>query len=163
MVEDRARNRVAIVAFEARHAEAFRDLNVAWIERYFVVEDKDREVLEDPVGRILDKGGAILIAEDSAAAAIGCVALVPVGEGVLELVKMAVTDNHQGQGVGRMLVDAAIARARDIGARTLYLESNSKLEPAVRLYERAGFEHLPAEERPHSPYERCNVYMRREL
>ncbi len=154
---------IVIVPFEPRHGPAFRDLNVAWVARYFTVEDKDREQLEDPQARIIDKGGVILMAEDGMGAPIGCVSLVPIGGGVMELAKMAVSDNAQGQGVGRKLMDAAISKARQLGAEALYLESNSKLEPAVRLYERTGFEHLSADERPQSPYARCDVYMRLKL
>ena len=154
---------IAVLPFDTWHADAFRDLNIAWLERYFAVEDKDRELLDDPEGRIIAKGGAILIAEDRAANAIGCVALVPIGEDVLELAKMAVADQCQGRGVGGLLMDAAIAAARERGARALYLESNSSLGPALHLYERAGFRHLPAGERPRSPYARCDVYMRLQL
>jgi putative acetyltransferase len=153
----------AILPFEARHARAFRDLNIAWVERHFGAEAKDYELLDDPEGRIIAKGGAILIADDKAGAAIGCVALVPIGDDVLELAKMAVADHVQGRGIGQLLMDAAVAKARALGARALYLESNSILKPALRLYERAGFRHLPPGERPHSPYRRCDVYMRLEL
>ena len=57
------------------------------------------------------------------------------------------------------VIDAAIENARTRGARTIYLESNTKLTPALRLYEKAGFRHLAEDERPTSPYERCNVFM----
>lgn len=156
-------NTVSIVDFETRHAEAFQAINIAWVERYFTIEDKDREQLREAKTRIIGKGGAILIAEDATGAVIGCVALVPYREGELELAKMAVADAAQGQGVGRRLMDAAIERARQMGARSLYLESNSALTPAVTLYERSGFRHLSPEERPHSPYTRCDVYMIRSL
>jgi putative acetyltransferase len=154
----------AVVAFAGRHARAFRELNIAWVQRYFgTVEEKDFYILDAPDERIIDKGGAILIAEDRTGTAIGCVALIPVGEGVLELAKMAVADECQGKGVGSMLMNAAIEKGRELGARALYLESNSILGPALRLYERAGFRHLPPGERPCSPYARCNVQMRLEL
>ncbi len=38
-------------------AEAFRTLNEAWIERYFTLEDEDRAILGDPVGRIVEPAG----------------------------------------------------------------------------------------------------------
>ena len=155
---------IAIVPFEARHAYAFRALNIAWVERYFgTVEDKDYYLLDDPQGRIIDKGGTVLIAEDQSGNGVGCVALVALDDHELELAKMAVADECQGRGVGRMLMDAAIAKCRELGARALYLESNSSLKPAVTLYEKAGFRHLRPEERPNSPYVRCDVYMRLEL
>ncbi|WP_298674125.1 GNAT family N-acetyltransferase [uncultured Sphingomonas sp.] len=154
---------ISIVAFEPRHAAAFSALNIAWLERFFAVEDKDREQLGAAQARVIDKGGAILIAEDEAGVALGCVALIPYAEGELELAKMAVAEAAQGRGVGRKLMDAAIARAQAMGARSLYLESNKALIPAITLYERSGFQHLAPEARPKSPYARCDVYMRRAL
>lgn len=154
---------ISVVDFAPRHAAAFRALNIAWLQRYFAVEDKDREQLGDAQGRVIDRGGAVLMAEDEAGTAVGCVALIPFGDGELELAKMAVAEVARGRGVGRMLMDAAIARARALGARSLYLESNSRLVPAVTLYERSGFEHLSVEARPGARYARCDVYMRRML
>lgn len=158
-----AQGGVAIVAFEPRHRAAFETLNVEWLERYFAVEAKDRAQMNDAQAAIVDQGGAILIAEDATGEPLGCVALIPHGESELELAKMAVVGSAQGRGVGRKLMDAAIVKAREMGARSLYLESNTKLVPAVTLYERSGFRHLADEERQVSPYVRCDVYMRRTL
>src|ERR1700756_593073 len=71
-------------------ADAFRRLNEEWITRYFVLEPKDREVLGQPEKMILGKGGHIFVA-DSGESVVGCVALIPMGEGVYELSKMAVS------------------------------------------------------------------------
>ena len=57
-----AREALRIVPYEARHAAAFRELNLAWIEEHFAVEEPDRQQLLDPVATILAPGGAILIA-----------------------------------------------------------------------------------------------------
>ena len=155
--------RIRVVAFEQRHARAFHDLNVAWIEQFFKMEEKDRLLLEQPQEKIIEAGGHILIAEDDNGAAIGCVSLVPYSEGVLELAKMAVGNDLQGKGVGSKLMAATVAKARELGVKALYLESNSQLGPAVRLYERTGFHHLTAAHRPTSPYERADVFMRLDL
>ena len=135
---------------------AFFALNQAWIEQYFRMEEKDRKTLGDPVGQILAPGGEILMAEESGAA-IGCCALIPLGEDAYELAKMAVSPRYQGRGVGRMLMDAAIATARARGARRLFLETNGKLAPAIRLYEAAGFVHV--QRTTPSEYDRSDVCM----
>ncbi|HEY0216790.1 MAG TPA: ribosomal protein S18-alanine N-acetyltransferase [Cellulomonas sp.] len=46
----------------------------------------------------------------------------------------------QGRGVGRLLLDALLGRSRDVGAEFVLLEVRVDNEPALRLYERAGFE-----------------------
>lgn len=46
----------------------------------------------------------------------------------------------QGHGIGRLLVDALLDHARELGAGDLLLEVRVDNEPALRLYERAGFE-----------------------
>jgi ribosomal protein S18 acetylase RimI-like enzyme len=52
---------------------------------------------------------------------------------------IAVDPARRRQGVGRVLIDAAIAEARRRGARRLTLRVLGKNEPARRLYEAAGF------------------------
>jgi len=49
---------------------------------------------------------------------------------------------HQGRGIGRALLDALVERAREVGATSVLLEVRVDNEPALRLYERAGFERL---------------------
>ena len=72
---------------------AFRTLNEEWITRYFSLEAKDRETLNNPVHSILLKGGHIFMAY-AGAEAVGCVALIPMQDGVYELSKMAVSPFH---------------------------------------------------------------------
>ena len=46
----------------------------------------------------------------------------------------------RGQGAGRQLVEAAVAHAQELGARTVDLTSRPSREAANRLYQRCGFE-----------------------
>ena len=137
---------------------AFRALNEEWISRYFTLEPKDRETLNDPESAILRKGGQIFqVWVDEKA--VGCVALIPMGNGVFELSKMAVSPALRGQGIGRQLLEHAIAQARELGAKSLFLGSNSVLKNAVHLYETVGFRHVPAEKLPDMHYARADVFM----
>ena len=137
---------------------AFRILNEEWITRYFVLESKDRETLGAPENMILRKGGRIFIAY-AEGKAVGCVALIPMGDGVYELSKMAVSPESRGLGIGRKLLIHAIAQARELGAKSLFLGSNSVLKSAVHLYESIGFRHVPPEKLPDMHYSRANVFM----
>jgi GNAT superfamily N-acetyltransferase len=139
-------------------ATAFRTLNEEWITRYFTLEKMDRETLGDPEGKILKKGGYIFMAY-LGHQAVGCVALIPIGDGVYELSKMAVSPELRGLGIGRRLLEHAVAQAKRIGAKSLFLGSNSRLKNAVHLYESIGFRHVPAENLPEMHYARANVFM----
>jgi len=136
----------------------FRELNEAWIREYFAIEEKDAEVLNDPVGQIILNGGEIIVAERDGRV-LGCCALLPHGPGCYELGKMAVAPETRGQGIGKQILQYAIRRARDKRASRLYLETNSKLQNAIHVYESAGFRHLPDGRVQTSPYARSNVAM----
>ncbi len=50
-----------------------------------------------------------------------------------------VAESARGSGLGRRLMDAAIARARERGARRMELDTNDTNAPAIALYESLGF------------------------
>lgn len=137
---------------------AFRTLNEEWINRHFVLEEKDRETLGDPEKTILSKGGEIFMM-DAGGESVGCVALVPMGDNVFELSKMAVTPRMRGMGLGRRLVEHLIAAAKARGAAKLFLGSSTRLPDALHLYEAAGFQHVAPEDVPPLPYTRADVFM----
>ncbi|HEY0759938.1 MAG TPA: GNAT family N-acetyltransferase [Acidisarcina sp.] len=137
---------------------AFRVLNEEWITRHFILEPKDIATLGDPENMILRRGGRVLMVY-AGPDVVGCVALIPMGEGVFELSKMAVAPTMRGQGIGRTLLERAITDARKMGAKSLFLGSNSILKDAVHLYESVGFKHVPAERLPPLAYARADVFM----
>lgn len=145
-----------IVDFEPRHAAAWRALNEAWISRHFALEPADEAVLGDPVGKILAPGGHIFMAETDAGEPVGCVGLKAMDDGGFEVVKMTVAEAARGTGLGRLLMQACIDRARAKGAPRLYLETNASLGPAIGLYRTAGFADIPPRE---TDYSRCDLWM----
>jgi ribosomal protein S18 acetylase RimI-like enzyme len=149
-----------IVHYRPEHAAAFKRLNEAWIAKHFTLEAKDREVLDDPEGKILKKGGRIFMALDDAGEAVGCVALLAMADGGYEVAKMTVSEDLRGSGLGKKLMQACIDEGVRLGAPRLYLETNSSLAPALGLYRAMGFKDLaPAE----TEYARCDVWMERPL
>ena len=144
------------------HRDAFRLLNLAWIEEHFFVESEDRKYLYHPEV-ILESGGKIFMAEGRAwenNEVLGACALIVHPEGTFELSKMGVAPQAQRRGIGDALCRAVIEAARQQGARELVLMSNTILEPAIRLYHRLGFKAVPIEK---SDYERANIKMMLEL
>ncbi|MFV5998619.1 GNAT family N-acetyltransferase [Streptomyces sp. NPDC056231] len=134
-------------------ADAFRALNEEWISRLFTLQEEDRAVLADPFGRIVGPGGDVLLAhEPGSDAVVGCIALLAYPDAVFELAKMAVAPTAQGRGIGRQLIAAAIDRARALGGARLFLGTNSKLAPAIHLYENAGFARITRDRLPVADY-----------
>ena len=146
-----------LMADDPEGASAFRRLNEEWLEAYFEPEPVDHELLGDPIGRVLAPGGVVLLAELHGTI-VGTCALLHEGHHTFELSKMAVTEACRGLGLGRRLLEAAFVRHRELGGRRLFLESSSKLGPALALYESVGFEHVERPGGP-SPYARADVYM----
>ena len=149
---------ISIREFLPGDETAFRELNLEWIARYFAVEPKDAATFSDPQHKILDPGGRIFLAF-LGAQPVGCCALLATVPGEFEVAKMAVTPSAQGLGIGRLLLQTAVASARASGATRLFLETNHILTPAIRLYESLGFRHIPPERVAPSPYARADVFM----
>ena len=146
--------------FAHADAQAFHDLNRAWIEQYFTIEEKDRETLEQPGTYILDNGGRIIIAELNGRV-VGTAALIPMSDSKVELAKMCVDAESRGLGIGKAIMARANIEATDMGAKSIWLESNSVLEAAIHLYKISGFRELTGEECSPSPYARCNIQMQK--
>lgn len=148
-----------IVPYESAHRDAFRELNQAWITRYFRLEEADNRALDDPEGYILAKGGFIFMALWEGEV-VGACALIRINQRVFELAKMAVADKVQGKGIGYALGKACIDKAKSLGIQKVELLSNTKLQPAIHLYQKLGFVEVPL---PATEYERANIKMEIDL
>jgi GNAT superfamily N-acetyltransferase len=133
----------------------FERLNREWIEKYFALETADEEVFKDPEKCIIEKGGQVFFAVLDGVP-VGTVGLKPIGNNRMELVKMAVTRDHQGKGYARALCEHALMYAKSLGVQSVVLYTNSILAPAIQLYTDLGFVHVPPEE---SLFVRANVKM----
>ncbi len=148
--------KVEIVNFSERWAEEFASLNYEWIEAYFTIEKHDREVLDHPGEYVIAPGGTIFMAIVGGMA-VGTVALIPAGDGVLELTKMAVSTEFQGMGIGDKLMARCVEYAVEHGVHTMWLESHTRLAPAISLYRKHGF--IEVQTDPDSLYSRADIKM----
>lgn len=147
---------IRVVPFRRDYAADFRRLNFDWIERLFKVEEADLKVLDDPEKAIIAKGGMIFFALDGDAV-VGTVAMVRESDERYELAKMAVATTHQRRGIGEMLGVAGVDWVAEQRGRSVFLQSNTKLANALRLYERLGFRR--AVDPNATEYARCDIYM----
>ncbi|WP_299162907.1 GNAT family N-acetyltransferase [uncultured Eudoraea sp.] len=145
-----------IIPYRPGLAKYFRDLNLSWLENYFYIEPKDAELLENCESSIIDKGGYIFFAEMKSEI-VGCFSLIKLNEQTFELGKMAVDPGYQGLKIGQELMEYAIYFAKRNKWRTLLLYSNTKLEAAIYIYRKYGFQVIDLEK--NTPYKRSNIKM----
>ena len=137
------------------HCDDFIRLNEQWISEHFAIEEADRKLAANPF-KIVSDGGHI-ISLVASGRVVGVCALFKISEDRYELARMAVEPSARGKGYGDALITAALNRARDKGASSIYLDSNTVLVPAIALYRKHGFETVS--EGPHPEYARCNIVM----
>jgi DNA-binding MarR family transcriptional regulator/N-acetylglutamate synthase-like GNAT family acetyltransferase len=158
--DQRVAAKVQVLDYTSQYQSDFKRLNAEWIERYFKLEEADLKALDHPDEYIIQRGGRILLAQHEGQI-VGTCALIRMDANTYELAKMAVSPTAHGLGIGERLGRAAIALAKTLGANRVYLESNTKLVPAINLYHKLGFKKTVAG--APSPYERCNIQMELDL
>jgi ribosomal protein S18 acetylase RimI-like enzyme len=87
--------------------------------------------------------GVMLIVVDPAGWVVGTAGVRRLEPGVTELKRMWLRPACRGRGLARRLMDRVLDEARALGGRVLRLDSEQRLEAAVRLYRRYGFEEIP--------------------
>lgn len=148
---------VKIVPYEPKYYEVFKQLNEDWITTHFEMEEADHKALDNPEEYILKNGGYIFIALYKNEPVGACALLKMDNDNSdFELAKMAVDVHVRGQNIGYLLGEAAINKAKDLGASKIYLESNTLLNPAIKLYSKLGFKKIAGHD---TPYKRCNIQM----
>jgi GNAT superfamily N-acetyltransferase len=133
---------IEIILYEDRYHEDFRKLNLEWLDKYHLTESHDLIILDNPRGVVLDNGGIIYLAK-AGEKIIGSLGLMKEGEGHYELIKMSVTEEWQGKGIGKLLMAKCLETARAWKAKKIGLYSNSRLQRAINMYEKNGFRKVP--------------------
>ena len=95
-------------------------------------------------GKYAPPAGELLLARSADGAALGCVGLRPLEDGICEMKRLYVTPEARGLKLGRALADTVVAQARSIGYAEMKLDTLPKLKAAVALYEAMGFRQIPA-------------------
>ena len=117
--------------------------------------DKD---LDDLEGYYFSKQGWFAVLE-GAFGVIGSYGLMRLDSGSCELRKMYLDPRFRGMGFGKLLLEDAIRKARELGCSVMCLETASVLKEAIALYESYGFEPFVAQHLS----ERCDQAYRKVL
>ena len=70
---------------------------------------------------------------------IGAYGLYPIDKKTCELRKMYLHKAYRGKGLGKVLLEDALSRARQLGFERMILETASVLREAISLYKSYGF------------------------
>lgn len=146
---------IEMIPYSEENQKYFTELNVLWVEKYFVMEEHDKEVLYNPKEHILDKGGFIYFAK-TADTTVGTFAFIPAEKGVYELSKMTVDEAFRGKKIANKMLEFCLEEAKRLNMSKIILYSNTILQPAIHLYKKFGFREIPL---GNSEYERSDIKM----
>ena len=79
-----------------------------------------------------------------------------------ELVKMYLLPEARGKGLGRLIIEHCLEKAKESGFRNVYIESMPELKLALQVYEKFVFEYLPAP-LGNSGHFGCDLWMLKKL
>jgi ribosomal protein S18 acetylase RimI-like enzyme len=151
---------IYLVEYKPEHALRFKEINEQWITRLYPMEEEDIKTVEDPEGYVLTDGGKIYIALHNGYVA-GTVAYLNFGDGIYEMIKLAVDEDYRGLSIGKKLVEESLQRMKELGAKKIILFSNTEGSAvAIAMYRKSGFVEVPLGE---SEFQRANIRMELEF
>jgi putative acetyltransferase len=132
--------RAASAADYQAAASLFREY-AAWLGIDLSFQDFENELLElrDQYGP--PNGGIILCR--SGDAYIGCAGVREWEGEEAELKRMYLQPQQQGKGFGKRLLTETLELARELGYKSIRLDTLDKLEAALQLYRQQGFTETP--------------------
>lgn len=98
-----------------------------------LLADPSKSIVEDYVEK-----GDCFIAE-SEGQIIGIYVLLPTRPKTVEIVNVAVAEDHQGKGIGKLLVSDAIRVAKTQGYKTIEIGTGNSSIGQLALYQKCGF------------------------
>lgn len=142
-----------IIEYDARYKEDFIRFNKAWIiDNFGFLEKEDLETFEK-IEEELAEGAMIYFAVEDGNALATCMTK-PMDGGTWEICKLASNKETAHAGCGSAVFGAAMDWAESHGAKRLFIISNSKLKPALHIYDKFGFKEIKLDD---YEYERGDI------
>ena len=92
---------------------------------------------------MLPPEGRLALARSQDGRLVGCGALRRIRPDAVEMKRLFVRPEVQGQGLGRKLFEMRIAEARDMGCKAIYADTARGNRPMLSMYEKYGFQYIP--------------------
>ena len=130
-----------VIPFEEKYRQDFIDFNTDWIVSNFgFLEEHDKETFHK-IDEEMEAGAMIFFAVENDIALATCMAM-PLEGTTWELCKLGSNKNIPHKGAGSAVFEASMKWALEHGAERLFILSNSKLKPALHIYENYGFREI---------------------
>ena len=130
-----------VIPYDAKYKEAFIEFNTDWIiDNFGFLEKEDKETFEK-IEEELSHGAMIYFAVVNDTPLATCMSK-PLKGDTWEICKFASNKRQPHKGCGSAVFEAAMDWAINHGAKKLFIISNSKLKPAIHIYEKYGFSEI---------------------
>ncbi|MCT4623103.1 MAG: GNAT family N-acetyltransferase [Schleiferiaceae bacterium] len=136
---------ITIDKYSEKNKGDFENLWVSWLTNSMGLKPQqvDLDEVQNPVDKYIVGGGMAFYANHNDQC-IGVVSVKKLNETEYEFCKLVVSESARGLGLGKRLVQKCIDYVKEVKGETLYLQSFHKLDVAVNLYKKMGFEDCPA-------------------
>lgn len=130
-----------VIHFSEKYRQDFVDMNTDWIVSHFgSLEEHDMETF-NKIDEQMQAGAMIFFAVENDTALATCMA-APMEGATWEICKLGSNKNVPHRGAGSAVFEASMKWAMDHGAERLFIVTNSKLKPALHIYEKYGFKEI---------------------
>ena len=128
-----------------------------------------RTVYEDPTTddlfALFQTPGSFCFVAEEGAEPSGCCGIFPtpnLPDAHAELVKFYLSPKCRGKGIGKILTEKCIVKAKELGYLHLYLETMPQFNNAIAMYEKMGFTYLDSP-LGNSGHSGCPIWMSKEI
>lgn len=133
-----------VIPFKEKYRQDFIDFNTDWIVSNFgFLEEHDKETFER-IDEEIKKGAMIFFSVENEVALATCMTM-PMNDNTWEICKLGSNKNVSHKGADSAVFKTAMQWALNHGAERLFILSNSKLKPALHIYEKYGFKEIKLE------------------
>ena len=127
-----------IISFTEKYRQDFIDINTDWIVSNFgSLEEHDIEAFKK-IDEQMQAGAMIFFAIENDTVLATCMAM-PMEGTTWEICKLGANKNVPHKGAGSAVFEASMKWAINHGAERLFIVTNTKLKPALHIYEKYGF------------------------
>ena len=145
-----------VVEYDKKYKNDFKELNLAWINALFELEDEDNKVFKS-IEDYIRKGANVFFTLDDDDSVLACCMIEPLRNDMWEISKFAARNLGSGKGAGSLCLVEALKYGIKHGASIFEIVTNTKCFKAIHIYEKYGFNKI--DDPIINPFKRGNYFM----